>query len=217
MMVLLSLHLPVAAVMSDVCDYLDLVDDDVTAYYNDTVGQVLEGCLDDDKLVEILGLDDQLQFTDNIEFPEMGDIAEDFQFDAFSNFSDEGQSVDYTTFHGPGNEALEGINTLIADCIDIIEIDLGLNFGMMTLYEYPQCAVNRDRVYSRDNYSDIDPSDYYNATSEYSEIQVKCLLILHFSFSLKKNIFFVFSKCSTFTSSHCMSLCTVHSGRPWPI
>ncbi len=43
MMVLLAVRLPVAAVMSDVCDYLDLVDDDVTAYYNDSLGQILKG------------------------------------------------------------------------------------------------------------------------------------------------------------------------------
>ncbi len=123
------------------------------------------GCLDDDRLVEILGLDDQLSFTDNIEFPEMGDVAEDFQFDGFSNFSDDAQTVDYTTFYGPGNDALDGINQLIADCLETVTV------SSVVVYDYAACTANKGRHYGRSNYTGIDPSDYYDPSDALSEQQ----------------------------------------------
>ena len=177
MQLLLSVHLPVAAVMSDVCDYLDVVDDDVTLYYNDSVGQVLKGCLDNERLVEILGLDEQLAFADNIEFPELGDIASDSTFSEFSNFSDGAQSVDFSTFLGPGDEALDGLNQLIAECLAVVEVEVEVAPSVMatlTVYDYPPCADHGGLLgdrFSRHNFSEIDPADYYDRDSEYSEIQ----------------------------------------------
>ena len=69
-LVLLSLHLPVAVVLSDACRLSDDIDDDVFAHFKDhaRIGAVLAACLDDTELVDTLGIRNELSSLDSVSY-----------------------------------------------------------------------------------------------------------------------------------------------------
>jgi len=164
MFVLLSLHLPLAVLMNDICKYLDKVDDNVTEYYDDFAGRTFQGCLSNERLVDILGLGDELDFTESIEFPTLGNVTDDFSFGALDSFDQNAQALDMTTFYGAGDEALVAINDMIGDCPPSLSTEVSPGV-FVVVYSYAPCGANNADVFTRDNFSAIDPSDYYNESS----------------------------------------------------
>eukprot|EP00487_Bulimina_marginata_P009322 TRINITY_DN3711_c0_g2_i1.p1 TRINITY_DN3711_c0_g2~~TRINITY_DN3711_c0_g2_i1.p1 ORF type:complete len:285 (+),score=37.86 TRINITY_DN3711_c0_g2_i1:501-1355(+) len=156
MWLLLAIHLPIAVLLNDTCKFLHVIDSDVTATYNNTAGQVFAACLNNDKLVDTLGLGGQLNFTNTIQFPSLGNITDDFQFSELLSFEDSATATNFTTFYVDGNAALAGINNL-------------------TLSTY----ATVQHYFTRANISSLTSTDYYTASSvaEQSLVDLKNILM----------------------------------------
>eukprot|EP00483_Globobulimina_turgida_P013578 UN13603 len=50
MWLLLVLHLPIAVLLNDTCRFLDVLDSDVTQTFNNTMGEIFEACLSNERL-----------------------------------------------------------------------------------------------------------------------------------------------------------------------
>jgi hypothetical protein len=114
MWLLLALHLPIAILLNDSCDFIDIVDSNITHYIDGTAGDVFQACLTNDKLTDALGVGDSLNFTNQITFPTLGNITQEFQFSELMSFEDDAFATNFTTFYGTGDEALIVINNLTA-------------------------------------------------------------------------------------------------------
>jgi len=114
MWALLAVHLPIAVLLNDSCDFLDVVDQNVAATINGTEGQVADACLNGDSLVETLGLSSYLNFTEVITFPSLGNISDHFEFQQLDSFQEDAVSTNFTTFYSEGDAALLIINNLTA-------------------------------------------------------------------------------------------------------
>jgi len=114
MWALLAVHLPVAVLLDDACDFLDVVEQNVTDTINGTVGEVVEACLTDERLTDVLGLSAFLNFTNLIEFPSMGNLSDSFHFEQLDAFEGDALSTNFTTFYAKGDAALLTINNLTA-------------------------------------------------------------------------------------------------------
>jgi len=113
MWALLAVHLPIAVLLNDSCDFLDIVDQNVSDAVGED-GQVMDACLAAEPLADTLGLSGYLNFTEVITFPSLGNISEQFQFEQLTAFEDEAFSTNFTTFYSEGDEALLIINNLTA-------------------------------------------------------------------------------------------------------
>jgi len=113
MWALLAVHLPIAVLLNDSCDFLDIVDQNVSEAVGED-GQVMDACLAAEPLADTLGLSGYLNFTEVITFPSLGNISEQFQFEQLTAFEDEAFSTNFTTFYSEGDEALLIINNLTA-------------------------------------------------------------------------------------------------------
>lgn len=139
MWALLAVHLPVAVLLNDSCDFLDVVDQNVTATIDGTAGEVMAACLTEEPLADTLGLSSYLNFTEIITFPSLGNISESFRFDQLNAFEGDADSTNFTTFYSKGDAALLTINNLTA------------------------ASPSADgHVWSRDDISTLDSSTYYS-------------------------------------------------------
>lgn len=75
-----ALHLPLALVVGDGCEYLDSQETDFVSNLDPDLGRVLDACLLDQSLVEAFELAPDIQFRDQISFPPPVDIANQFSF-----------------------------------------------------------------------------------------------------------------------------------------
>jgi methyl-accepting chemotaxis protein len=139
MFLLLTMHLPIAILLNDSCDFISIVDQNVTNFVNNTGGEVFQSCLDNSKLIIALGLGESLNFTNQIEFPSLGNISEDFTFSDLTSFETDTAATDFTTFYANGDRALNGINNL-------------------TLYS---ANGGIQHVYTRENVSNLNTTYYY--------------------------------------------------------
>jgi len=142
MWALLVVHLPVAVLLNDSCDFLDVVDNNVTSVINGSTGEVAQACLTGDPLVATLGLSTYLNFTHKITFPSLGNISDNFQFNQLDEFEGDAFSINFTTFYSEGNDALMAINNLTSTS--------------------PYASYNlTSLVWSRENIASLDSSWYY--------------------------------------------------------
>ena len=126
MWILLAVHLPIAVLLHDSCQFLDVTDSNITsAYPNNTAAEIFEACLNGDNLVTVLGLESSLNFTNIIEWDSLGNITNDFQFDDLLSFEEDADSTDFTTFYEKGNAALEGINNLTTSNSSMVQAYFG--------------------------------------------------------------------------------------------
>ena len=160
MWLLLAIHLPIAVLLNDSCKFLDVVDQNVTATFNNSAGEILQACLNNDRLVETLGLSGDLNFTNEITFPSLGNITQNFQFSSLLSFDSDAQAMNFTTFYKAGDDALSVINNLTLNS--------------------PNTALNSlARHYTRDNISALTSTDYYTSatTPEITLDDLKNLLL----------------------------------------
>ena len=143
MWLLLATHLPIAVLLNDSCNFLEVMDQNISGNIDGTEGEVLEACFNGEPLVETLGLSSFLNFTEIIEFPSFGNISENFQFGQLDAFEGDAFSTNFTTFYVAGDEALEMINNLTS------------------------ASPNADgTVWTRDNIDDLNSSVYYQETEQ---------------------------------------------------
>jgi len=114
MWALLAVHLPIAVLLHDSCDFLEVVDQNVTGTIGGTPGEVFEACLTGEPLADTLGLSAFLNFTEEITFPSFANLSNDFQFDQLSTLEVDANSTSFTTFYGKGDDALLTINSYTA-------------------------------------------------------------------------------------------------------
>ena len=160
MWLLLAIHLPIAVLLNDSCKFLDVVDQNVTATFNSSDGEIFEACLNNEKLVVTLGLTGNLNFRNQITFPTLGNITDDFQFSNLLSFDADAQSTNFTTFYGAGDDALTTIN----------------NLAVLSSNTIPNGLA---RYYTRDNITALTSTDYYTSgtASEISMDDLKNLLL----------------------------------------
>lgn len=92
--VILGLHLPIAGFAQDFCQFLDTTETDgfenalnVSASLAD-MGKLADACLENSKLVTVFGLDSQLNFTSEVEFPSVN-VDQFFEFETWNTYLDE--------------------------------------------------------------------------------------------------------------------------------
>jgi len=121
MWLLLAVHLPLAVLLNDACNFLDVADQNFSAVFpqtmdagNASVGELFDACVADEGLTDTLGLSEFLNFTQQITFPSLGNISQEFQFTELIAFEDDAFSTNFTTFYATGDAALLTINNLTA-------------------------------------------------------------------------------------------------------
>eukprot|EP01084_Bolivina_argentea_P153699 267979_1 len=139
MWLLLAVHLPIAVLLNDACNFIEMADDDVAGVINGTNGVVLQACLDNERLTETFGLGGPLNFSDSIQFHMFGNMTENFQFGDLILFEDDALSTNFTTFYVKGDAALLTINNLTSSS----------PFANDTTY------------YDRSNVMDLNSTEYY--------------------------------------------------------
>jgi hypothetical protein len=151
MFFMLGLHLPIALVLNDVCNYLDVGENKgFVTLFNSTFAELLDGCLNDSKIAEVFGVGDDLEFA-NIEFGDIDSVSDAFSFDGLDDFQSELNSTTSDTFGGTVDDLLDTTNTKVSEC----------------------SCVNSADIYTRDNISNLDPQDYFDKsteTSDYTEL-----------------------------------------------
>ena len=159
MWLLLAIHLPIAVLLNDSCNFLDVIDSNVTATFDNAAGEIFQACLTNEKLTTTLGVGDALNFTNTIEFPSLGNITDQFQFGDFIQFEDDAFNTNFTTFYENGNLALQTINNLTS-------ISPRAQLQGLSMY------------YTRDNISILNSSAYYtfNTTLQITLEDLKNLL-----------------------------------------
>ena len=143
MFILLAVHLPIAVMMTDVCDYMDMIDDNVTAYYPSDTGKVFQSCLDNDTLVDAFGLREDLNFTKAITFPTFTNISANFEFGGLASLNDDAQNESNSTFYGPGDAALILINALTG-----LPAWTRVNFKAVDIYTPTPIELHPDNFYT---------------------------------------------------------------------
>lgn len=118
MFFLLIFHWPIAVIINDTCDFININEQNVTGYQYDNYTLMFQSCLENTKLLVVLGYDKELDFGSKITFPSFGNLTDVFTFSAFDDFSAETESVNMSTFEEAGNDALVAINTLIPFCTE---------------------------------------------------------------------------------------------------
>ena len=145
MWALLAVHLPVAVLLNDSCNFLEVMEQNISENIDGIVGEAVEACFTGAPLVDTLGLSTYLNFTEIIQFPSLGNISDNFQFNQLDAFEGDAFSTDFTTFYSAGDDALVTINQLTA------------------------ASPNADGiVWTRDNIGDLNASHYYNETNSSS-------------------------------------------------
>jgi len=165
MWLLLALHLPIAVLLNDACNLLDVIESDVKGTVNNTAGEIFEACLTNEKLVDTLGLGSSLNFSNSIEFPSFGNLTEQFSFSDLLSFEDDAFSMNFTTFYHSGDVALAGINNLTLNMF-----------------------AAKQHSFDRANVSTLNATEYYtlNSTAWITLEQLKDVLVAE---SLSMNAF----------------------------
>ena len=148
MWLLLAIHLPIAVLLNDTCNYLDIVDANVTATYDNEAGQLFQACLTNERLVDTFNLSRFLNFTNEIPFPDLGNVSDNFDFSQLTQFETDANNTDFTTFYEAGDDALESIAALC----EASPTAFANNYG-----------PGYEKYYSRANISSLTPSNYYAA------------------------------------------------------
>jgi archaellum component FlaC len=117
MFVLLAVHLPIAALLSDICGLFDEIDKNVTGTVgNNDFAKIFASCLDDSSLLDVFGVSDDLNFTSLISFDALDqlDLGSAFNLTAFDSFENSAFNLSFNTFYENGNEAIKFINNVTA-------------------------------------------------------------------------------------------------------
>lgn len=149
MWLLLAIHLPITVLLNDSCNYLDVVDQNVTAVYDNEIGKIFQACLTDEKLVETLNLSQYLNFSGKLNFPDLSNLTDNFDFSPLAQIQTEINNTinDDTIFYQPGNDALSAID-------DLCEAS-----------PTAQAGGYDDIDYDRNNIKDLTSQDYYDENS----------------------------------------------------
>jgi hypothetical protein len=97
MFILLAIHLPLAAVVSDGCVYVDehqgLLNETFTGD-KANVAVVINACLLNTSLITALNLTEELNFANQITFPDLPPINQSFDFPALDTFVSQIDALD---------------------------------------------------------------------------------------------------------------------------
>jgi len=80
MWILFAIHLPLAVLTGDSCDYVDGFEVDVPDRLGSDAGKIVESCLLNTSLLDVLNLTQQLQFRNKIPFYTLPNISDIFNF-----------------------------------------------------------------------------------------------------------------------------------------
>jgi len=143
LLLLAGVHMIVSAVLFSSCGYIDTINNNMTNLITGSAGTLLQSCIDDTLIAEAFNLTSQLQFADSISFPDLPDVSESFDITELDSFFSDTNSVDTSTFNALGDQALQSVNDLTANCIVV---------GV------PGCTPD---TFTRTNISALVETDYY--------------------------------------------------------
>lgn len=95
--VLLAVYLPLAVVLGDACVYIDGEEAKLPSKTDD-LSKVAQSCLDGSSIIVALDAQDQLEFSDAIEFPEFANATEAFEFDTVGSITREVSNLTLASF-----------------------------------------------------------------------------------------------------------------------
>ena len=122
MFILSAVHLPLATVLSDVCNYVDTIN--VTGSVRGQGGVILNACLYNLNLIDVYNLQSQLNFTSQVVFPSFQNPAQKFSFSQLNTMQTQIASLTPASFGTQSGSTFTSITALGANCGANIAADL---------------------------------------------------------------------------------------------
>lgn len=109
---LFTIHLPIAVVLSDACFYVGTVDSNFTKVSSlGDSAKIVDACIYNKSLVSTYNLDDKLNFSSQVKFPDFPNFAANLSIAPLNTFVIELRAVNYTTF----GYSMSNLNTAITN------------------------------------------------------------------------------------------------------
>lgn len=161
--ILLGVHLPLSLVIGDGCLYVDDYQTDFSRVVNNQQAvDVFDSCLTNTSLVTALGYEEELNFTDSIKFPRLGNVDQIANFSLLRDFDRQVQALTVDTF---------GFN--------LTETNV--------LFDTLNAVRDDDAYWARNNITDLDPATY-SERDVVEALKEAILIQLHTEFALEVSL-----------------------------
>ena len=110
MMLPLILILPIGSLMSDMCEFMDSIDENVSATYNESFAQIFDSCMAGEKLTDALDVGAELDEIKGMEFDKFSNLSDNIDASQLQSLTEQVRAADFKSFE---DDAIDGLNDAI--------------------------------------------------------------------------------------------------------
>jgi len=169
--IIMGAHLIATVVLLDICELNDVILEKGVAHFEafqNTEGDILQGCFDNTRLIDVFNMSDQLDFGDALTFEFDFNAADAFDLSTLDDLKESMANTTTSTFHGRGDAALQACNDLIAAGQEILTRKNIASASASTYYKSP--GAGRSRLESAISAAQITVSLEKSARNKFTQI-----------------------------------------------